>query len=241
LYDTATGNIELISKGEAKAANRENQKKGLGSRFVDARLSTTIKAKSAAFTEIENSAKQVRVALDGLKQAGRKNFSNTRLAKFASALRSERDDKATRNLFDAEVKKTLTPAEVNYVTAVLNLRESAYSLRSLQGLGQGSDLLRAGIAALLPGASTPGPEYAESAMDKFDVELETLKRGIPGLGAAGKEVNESVEIKGVPSKKKASAAAAVAPKAGSKVTIVETRTLKDGVWDKFSDGTYKKR
>lgn len=248
VYDTTTGNIEFMMRGEITAANRANQAKGLGSRYVDAGNATKIKSKSAAFEEIENSAKQVHVALDSLNKSGSKVFSNTRLAKFASALRSERDDKAIRNLFDAEVKKTLTPAEVDYVTAVLNLRESAYSLRSLQGLGQGSDLLRAGIAALLPGATTPGPEYADSAMQKFDIEVETLKRGIPGLGASRKGVNEPVDIPGVkkPEKKAKPAAAATKakakPKDSEKATVVETRTLKNGeVWDKLSDGTFKKR
>jgi hypothetical protein len=64
--------------------------------------------------------------------------------------------------------------------SILNLRESAFALRSVSGMGQGSDMLRQAIANAIPGAATFSKKEAISALDKFDTQVNILRTGIPG-------------------------------------------------------------
>jgi hypothetical protein len=181
VYDTNTGNFELKTKEEIVRANKDNQQKGLGSRFVGEGSAKFVKPKIAAFNEIEVSAQQVRDALKNLKG----DFSQKQIAKFSQVLNVPDDGSTIKNFLATNVAKTLTPDEIEYITAVKNLRESSFALRGISGMGQGSDMLRGAIADVVPGARTPNKAYAESALNRFDTQVATLKKGIPGLGKEG--------------------------------------------------------
>ncbi len=189
VYDTHTGNIEMRTREEVNEANKANQKLGQGSRYVGAELATKIKSKVAMFNEIEVSSKQVNDALKALKG----NFTQIQLAKFSNVMKVNDDGSALTNFIQSNIGKTLTPDELNYVTAVKNLRESAFALRSLSGMGQGSDMLRKAIEDVVPGAKTPSKEYAFSSLKRFDTQVSTLKKGIPGLGSEGGKTSQRKE------------------------------------------------
>ena len=193
-YDTNTGNYETLEKGEVTRANKENEKAGLGSRYIGANTAGKVKSKLATFNEIGASAQLARQALNELPG----DFSQTQMAKFANVLGTEDDGSTLRNFIGGNIFKTLTPAEQNYVAAIKNLRESAYAMRQVQGLGQGSDLVRKAIDGLIPGPRTPNKAYANRTLDLFETELENLKAGIPGLGAEGKGAAPITKPTGTP-------------------------------------------
>jgi hypothetical protein len=47
-------------------------------------------------------------------------------------------------------------------------------------MGQGSDMLRTAIASAIPGAATFSKAEANSALDKFDIQVNVLRTGVPG-------------------------------------------------------------
>jgi hypothetical protein len=179
VYDTNTGNFELLTKEQITQANAANQKAGLGSRFVGEGAARFAKPKLATFNEIETSSQQVREALKKIE------FTEKQIAKFSQVLKTVDDGSSIRNFLATNVAKTLTTDEINYVTAVKNLKESAFALRSISGMGQGSDLLRSAIEAVVPGTRTPNKEYAVSSLARFDTQIQKLREGIPGLGKEG--------------------------------------------------------
>jgi len=181
VYDTFTGNFSLKSKEEIVKANREAAKFNLGDRYVGEGAAKFVKPKIAAFNEIETSSQQVK---DALKNPGI-NFSQKQLVKFIKVLQAEDNGSTIGMLLNSDIGKTLTPAERDYITAVKNLKESAFALRGVSGMGQGSDTLRAAIAAVVPGATTPDRDFAISSLNRFDTQVRTLRKGIPGLGSEG--------------------------------------------------------
>jgi hypothetical protein len=217
VYDTNTGAIGFKTKREINDGDASNAKKGLPPRYTGAEQGIKLKSRLAIFDEIETSAKQLQDAAKKIK------FTQSQMAKFAFVLKVDDDGSALRNLIQGDIGKTLTRDEIDYVTAAKNLRESAFSLRTVGGMGQGSDMLRSAIASVVPGTTTPSKAYLDSAMARFNTQVKMLRGGIPGIGAeTQRRASEKAE--------------------SDKVAVVETRTLKDGtVWDKFSDGTYKKR
>jgi hypothetical protein len=168
-YDVNTGGVGFVTRKEIQ----ENP-----GRYVGGELATKLKSKASAFDEIQISSQQVRDALAKLPG----DFSQKQVAKFASVLQVKDDGGTIRNFLKSDVAKTLTQPEIEYVTAVKNLRESSFALRSLQGMGQGSDMLREAIASVVPGPTTPNKAYAFSSLDRFDTQVKTLKQAIPGLG-----------------------------------------------------------
>jgi hypothetical protein len=167
VYDTNTGEVGLLPREDVtKNPNR----------YVGAELATKLKSKKAVFDEIETASRQVRDALPNI------NFNEGQIAKFANILGANDNGSSIRNFLGTNVAKTLTPDEINYVTAVKNLKESAYALRNVSGMGQGSDEMRAAIADVIPGPRTPNAQYADKALNRFDTQVKVLKSGVPGLG-----------------------------------------------------------
>lgn len=173
VYDTTTGNSGFVTKG---AIDKDPM------RYVGPEMALKIKSKAAIFTELENSSAIMRKALEGLKG----NYTTAQTAKFAEILKIDDNGGAIRNFVDSKVGKSLTKDEIDYVTAVANLRESAYGLRTIAGLGQGSDEMRRAIANMIPGPQTPSKDFAYRQLDLFDTEVSALKEAVPGLGRTGK-------------------------------------------------------
>ncbi len=190
VYDTHTGNIEMKSKDEVLQENATNKANGFGSRYVGAELATKIRSKSATFGEIEVASKSVRDVLANPKI----NFDQGQMAKIALVLKDRETRSALDNFLQGNIGKTLTPAQRDYVTALVNLKESAYALRNISGMGQGSDELRRAIAAAIPNVATPDKAYALRQLDLFDLQVRTLKQGIPGLGNEAGAIGQGVPV-----------------------------------------------
>ena len=145
-------------------------------RYVPASGGTQAMSKNAMINEIEFSSKQVRSALDNI------DFSQSQIAKFANVLKTNDNGGAISNFLQSNIGKTLTPDEITYVTAIKNLRESAYALRVAGGAGaQSSDMMRGAIDSMVPGRTTPNKEYALKALDLFDQQVKILRTGIPDV------------------------------------------------------------
>ena len=84
-----------------------------------------MKPKLAAFNEDESSSQQVKDALQGI------DFSQKQIAKFSQVLKDVDDGSTIKNFLATDAAKTLTPQEISYVTAVRNLKESAFALRGI--------------------------------------------------------------------------------------------------------------
>lgn len=218
VYDANTGTVALRTRGEINEANRANQKLGIGDRYVGAELATKLKSRNAIMEEIATSSEIARKALKSLKH---ENFSQSQLLKFADQLRVNDDGSLLKSFISSNFAKTLTPEEIEYVTAIRNLRESSFSLRTVGGMGQGSDMLRAAIAEMIPSTRTPNKKMGLSALDKFDIQVDRLWSGIPGIGSEATTRRKDVG--------KASAGGDIAP-AGTKIKTKDGKILtSDGV------------
>jgi hypothetical protein len=110
-------------------------------------------------------------------------WDDTSRAQIAYVLRSPDPSSAMNQFLKSEASKGLSEAQVNYVTALASMVESAQAMTSLQGIGQrGSDKLRATITAMLPSGATPTRTWAQRQMKLFQAEMDQLKRGVPSLG-----------------------------------------------------------
>jgi len=179
VYDTNNGSVGFKTKKEINQGDAENTAKGLPPRYVPGELATKLKSRNAIMEEIATSSEIARKALKSLKN---ENFSQTQLMKFADQLKVDDGGSRITSFLSSNFAKTLSPAEIEYVTAIRNLRESSFSLRTVGGMGQGSDMLRAAITEMIPGTRTPNKKMANSALDKFDIQVDRLWSGIPGIG-----------------------------------------------------------
>lgn len=216
-YDTNTGAVGFVTKKKINRGDAENAAKGLPPRYVGGELATKLKSRNAIMEEIATSSEIARKALNDLKG----DFTQGQLMKFADQLKVDDGGKRLTSFLSSNFAKTLTPAEIEYVTAIRNLRESSFSLRTVGGMGQGSDMLRAAISEMIPGPRTPNKKMANSQLDKFDIQVDRLWSGIPGVGAEGTTRRKTVG--------KAAAGGDIAP-AGTKIRTTDGKILtSDGV------------
>ncbi len=181
VYDTNTGTVGFKTKRQINEGDAANEAEGLPPRYVGAELATKLKSRKAIFEEIKQSARTARASIGRLKE----NFSQTQLIKFADQLAVDDDGGMLRTFLSSNIAKTLSKDEIEYITSIRNLRESSFSLRTIGGMGQGSDMLRNAIAEMIPGRRTPNKTMAFSAMNKFDMQVQKLEEGVPGIGAEG--------------------------------------------------------
>lgn len=135
----------------------------------------------ARFGEIQRTVDMTNTAINNLPDTG---FDAKSRAQIATVLRATDPSSALSNFFNSEAAGTLSDAQIDYVTSLASMAESAQAMTSLQGIGaRGSDKLRASIVAMLPGAGTPSKKYATMQMKKFQTELDQLRKGVPSLGA----------------------------------------------------------
>jgi hypothetical protein len=136
----------------------------------------------ARFGEIQATVDMTNTAIKNLPDEG---FDAKTRAQIAYVLRSPDPHSALDGFFKSDVAATLSDAQVDYVTSLTSMAESAQALTSLQGIGaRGSDRLRASIVAMLPGSGTPSRKYAETQMKKFQIELDQLHKGVATAGGA---------------------------------------------------------
>jgi len=127
-------------------------------------LTQQLKNRAGIFDEIDATKEQFNDALGKLSE---EDFKALPRAQIALALKDRDPASAMSTFMGSQVGTTLSPAQVDYVTGLLTMVESAMSLRSIAGQGQGSDTLRNAITRMLPGAETPSKAYAERQMRLF--------------------------------------------------------------------------
>ena len=169
--DSTTGALTLVNPQEVNANP---------GRYIPATQGAQALTKEAGFAELNRVIDLTHDSLTGLKTP----FSTEQRAKMALALRSPDPQSAWDSFFHSSMGQTLTPDQADYATALASLNENAMALRSIQGLGQGSDQLRGAIHAMLPGPGTPNPAYAERQLNVIKAMMQTLKGGVPKTGVA---------------------------------------------------------
>jgi hypothetical protein len=111
-------------------------------------------------------------------------FSPEARAQMALVLKDEAPWSAFQEFMHSNYATTLTNEQIDYVTALASLQESAMALRTAGGVpGAATDRVRGAIQKMLPGAGTPSKAYAIRQMRLFDVELGALRKNMPNAGA----------------------------------------------------------
>lgn len=156
-------------------------------RYSAASVTQQLKNRAATFDEIQNSVDLVNQAIDTLPDV---SFNAKQRALISLVLKDRDPASAWSQFIGSSVGQELSQEQVAYVTAVKSLDESAMALRSLAGLGAGSDMLRGAIVNMLPGPGTPTKDYARRQMNLFSQEVKKLRSSLPssdllGMGAGG--------------------------------------------------------
>ncbi len=178
--DAATGALVYVSPTEIQ--------KNPG-RFAPAGPAVTAKNRTSVFQELDTTTK---FAKDAINQLSDKDFDPAARLQLAYALRTDDPREALHAFLRSDVAATLTDDQINYVTALASLSESAMSLRTIAGIGQGSDKVRDAIGNMLPAAGTPSKAYALRQMKLFEAEVNALRTSIPNIGEPGQGGGQTV-------------------------------------------------
>ena len=172
VVDKTTGELEEITANQL-AANP--------GKYAPAGPAVTAKNRQVLFGEIDYTTGQLEKAIAKMGDEGFDTASRLQLAIVLRSGSAPGDVSSAWNAFlTSEAAGTLTPKQVDYVTGLVSLEESAMSLRSIAGMGQGSDMLRAAISRMLPGAGTPSRAYANRQLELFKGEVNALRKSVPG-------------------------------------------------------------
>lgn len=171
--DAQNGSLVFVSPDEMRKSP---------GRYAPAGPSVQAKNRIAIFNEIDTTKTFLNDAIGKLPDDA---FSPEARLQISYALRDEDPKGAWHNFLNSDVAATLTPEQINYVTSLVSMDESAMSLRSIAGMGAGSDMLRGAIFKMLPGAGTPSKAYAIRQMKIFDAEVQALKTSVPNIGEPG--------------------------------------------------------
>lgn len=166
VVDKDTGDTTWVTKKDLAYDIGDSRRK-----FMAMGSGERAKRQTAIMEDIEGASANTRKSLIGLKT----DFTQAQRAQFAYLLKSS-DPDALGKFMQSNVASTLTPEQVDYITDVVQLKENAYALRTVLGAGQGSDELRRAIADTLPGAFSPNRQFALTQLNKFDGQLQRLKK-----------------------------------------------------------------
>jgi hypothetical protein len=162
-------------------------------RYAPSAPAVQAKNRQAVFNEIDTTKGFLDDAIAKLPDDA---FNPEARLQIAYALRDEDPKSAWRNFLNSDVAATLTDPQIDYVTALVSMDESAMSLRSVAGMGAGSDQLRGAIFKMLPGAGTPSKAYAVRQLKIFNGELQALKTSVPIIGEPGQGGGQTPQTKG---------------------------------------------
>ncbi len=138
----------------------------------------------ATFDEIDVTSKGLE---DVAKSAGDLAFTSESRAKLIAALMdtSMGPKAAVEQFLGSKVAESMPQPLQDYAVWLSAMQESAYALRSIQGLGASSDMMRSAIKKMVPSAGTPTYHYFQTQMKAFNAEMNALKRGIPKIDMNG--------------------------------------------------------
>ena len=130
--------------------------------------------KTALIEDLRGSIQNVRDTIKNMP-----DFSTPQSAQIALAMRNKDPGSALSTFFGSEVGKTLSAPQQDYLIHLAQLQEVGMSLRTVLGVGQGSEDMRRAFSATIPGASTPTKEYAAKQLNALEDVLNRVSRGIP--------------------------------------------------------------
>ena len=147
-------------------------------KYAPASQAVQVRNRTAFFGEIDTAVGLLQNAID---QMGDEGFDTVSRAQIALALGSDTPRTAIGEFFRSTLATTLSPAQIDYITGLANLSESALAVRAVGGIGAASDLVRRAIMNMVPGANTPSRPYANRQIQIFQAEVNALRKSIPGL------------------------------------------------------------
>jgi hypothetical protein len=177
VINTQTRQIEYRSAADINAANKVQA--GL---YVPADQAGKIASRESAFNDFHytiNGARQSIQALDDMDAGTR--------AKLAYALKSSDPHSAFQSFMQGTDIGSMTPQQQDAVQWLSVLSENAMALRTVQGLGQGSDELRSAVQAILPSGKSPSKDYSLKQLDKFEGIVNRLEQSVPHSGLVKSE------------------------------------------------------
>jgi hypothetical protein len=177
--DAQTGSLVYVSPDQMRSSP---------GRYAPAGPGVQAKNRMSIFQEIDTTKSFLS---DAIAKLPNEEFSPQARLQLSYVLRDEDPRGAWHNFLNSDVAATLSESQINYVTALVSMDESAMSLRSLAGMGAGSDMLRSAIMKMLPGAGTPSKEYAMRQMQIFSAEVQALKTSVPNIGEPGQGGGET--------------------------------------------------
>jgi len=171
----AEGNTYYVSGADIKANPKKYAPASMGERIQ--------RANAIIGPEGEISATKA-LLMEAIDKVGDEAFTPEARAKIGYVLKSPDPQGSWTQFLQGDVASTLTDAQQDYVAALVSMQESALSLRTVAGMGQGSEDLRNAIRKMLPGAGTPTHRFAMQQMKLFDAEQTALAKGILKIGAS---------------------------------------------------------
>lgn len=151
-------------------------------RYAPAGPAVSAKTRAGIFQDMDVAQNYLNDAISKLPNDA---FNPQARLQIAYALRSSDPEAAFHEFLTSDVSATLSDSQIEYVTALINMQESALALRSIAGMGQGSDKMRDAITKMLPSAGTPSKAYAMRQMQLFRAEVNALRTTVPTIGEPG--------------------------------------------------------
>lgn len=148
--------------------------------FAPAGAEAGAMAKRAVFDDLHFNIDTARKAITGLASLDVKTRGQ-----LAYALRDTDPKSAVQSFLTGAIGSKMTPEQREAVQSIQILHENAMSLRSVAGMGQGSDELRRAIWATLPSAKSVDKNYMLSQINKFEEVVKRLEGGVPGMKNRG--------------------------------------------------------
>lgn len=173
VLDTYNGNRPIrVSAGEQE----DNP-----DRYINQSAGVQAASKDKQFADIDYAADKARAAINGLD----KPMNAFQIAKLEMAMR-ETDPGVFNTEIDTMLgSQKLTEPQQDFVTWIAQLHERAMSLRSIAGMGQGSESLRQAIIATLPGIKSGDKQLMLKQLDAFQNQAKILSEGVPNIKPQG--------------------------------------------------------
>jgi hypothetical protein len=182
VLNTQTNSLEMRSAADINAANK--LKPGT---YAPAGEGAKAMSKQAIFSDLHYNIQNARDAINGLE-----SMDAATRGKLSVMLRQTDPKSAVSTFLTSSAGQTLTDAQQNAAIALASLQENAMTLRSVAGMGQGSDELRSAILATIPSGKTPSKGYALKQLAQFEGVVSRLETGVPRLGGGGNTGKTSV-------------------------------------------------
>lgn len=166
VFDPATGTFVYESAQQAEQSGA-----------APGNLANNVMGRQAQIADIVSGSNSLRAALTA---PGLAPFSPKQTAQLSLAMRDV-DPGAMRNAVTDFMASGLSPQQQDLVADLFSMQERALSLRSVAGMGQGSDVVRHAIIKALPNITSGSTSLALKQLDMFDNLVGNLAKGIGGI------------------------------------------------------------